>query len=216
MNRAELLKALRDTAQSASNAIASNVSGPVDLIAAALRAGGLDIQQPVGGSEWMQKKGLTAPVEQGAPQVIGETLGMVGPALATQFAPQIANGLLKVGENAAIPAQMNSQAGAINVKALQEAFPEIDFSLLQRGDRATLSKVVVPKELRGSGRGTEFMNELTRLADEDAAKLALSPSSDFGGSKARLEQFYRRFGFVPNKGRTRDFEIMESMYREPR
>lgn len=93
--------------------------------------------------------------------------------------------------------------------------PAID-AVIQESPRAlTLSKVVVPKEQRGAGIGSDFMQALTQAADEAGKKVALTPSSDFGGSKARLIEFYKRHGFVPNKGRNRDFEINESMYRMP-
>lgn len=203
--------------QGASNSAASNLSAPVDGINWLLGKAGLPVSKaPVGGSDWLRQAGFTAEPNSDTAGLLGESVGGVMPIVAAAKAPQIAAGLNRVAANAAAPRTLHPQTGAINVKALQDAFPEIDFTLLQRGDKATLSKVVVPKEMRGSGRGSAFMGELTRLADDDAAKLALSPSSDFGGSKARLEQFYRRFGFVPNKGRARDFEIMESMYREPR
>lgn len=203
--------------QGASNSAASNLSAPVDGINWLLGKAGLPASQtPVGGSDWLRQAGFTVEPKNLNAGLLGDAVGGVMPIVAAAKAPQIAAGLNRVAANAAAPRTLHPQAGAINVKALQDAFPEIDFTLLQRGDKATLSKVVVPKEMRGSGRGSAFMGELTRLADDDAAKLALSPSSDFGGSKARLEQFYRRFGFVPNKGRARDFEIMESMYREPR
>jgi GNAT superfamily N-acetyltransferase len=109
-------------------------------------------------------------------------------------------------------------AGMIDTKALAAKYPDIAFNLMQRGDGglATLSKVVVPPAQRGQGVGSAFMDDLTRAADVDGATLALSPSSDFGGSKARLIEFYRRFGFVPNKGRNIDYEISESMHRAPK
>lgn len=211
------MKGLLDFLQAASNGVASNVSGPVDLIGAGLNRIGLNVgAAPVGGSEWMKRKGLMRDVEPGAAKVLGETAGLLGPAMVSHFAPQIAKGLLQVEANAMAPAKLNKEAGAINVKALEDAFPDVDFSLMQRGDVATLSKVVVPKSERGNGTGTRFMTELTKAADDDGARLALSPSADFGGSKARLIEFYKRFGFVPNKGRGMDFEISESMRREPR
>lgn len=111
MDRSAIIKALRDTAQSASNAIAGNVSGPVDLIAAALRAGGLPVNNPIGGSQWMAERGLTREVESGAPRVIGETLGMVTPALATAYAPQIANSVINAQASA-------NRAAASGAKAL--------------------------------------------------------------------------------------------------
>lgn len=123
MDKNALILALRDTAQSASNAIASNISGPVDLIAAGLRAGGLPINTPVGGSQWMAEKGLTRDVEMGVPRIVGETLGMAGPAVAAAKAPQIASGLMRIGENAMAPSTLNAgpmsgQRGAVLLKPI--------------------------------------------------------------------------------------------------
>lgn len=121
MDKKAIIKALRDTAQSASNAIASNVSGPVDLLAAGLRMGGLNVNNPMGGSQWMQERGLTRDVEMGAPRIVGETLGMAGPALAAQFAPKIAGALNQGIDNAMAPATLNKQAGKVFVYPQDEA-----------------------------------------------------------------------------------------------
>ena len=125
MNRNALIRALRDTAQSASNAIASNVSGPVDLIAAGLRGVGLPIpQNPAGGSQWMAERGLTAPVQQGVAQVIGDTIGLAGPALVANFAPQIASALNRGAQNLAAggaPAMRGQMGGVYMGGPRQEA-----------------------------------------------------------------------------------------------
>ena len=57
------------------------------------------------------------------------------------------------------------------------------------------------------------MTDLVGYADENGLDIFLTPSEDFGGSKPRLEEFYGRFGFVPNKGQTRDFRSRETMIR---
>ena len=114
MDKRAIIKALRDTAQSASNSVASNLSGPVDLIAAALRMGGLPINKPMGGSEWMAEKGLTRDVEMGVPRIVGETLGMAGPIVAAAKAPQIAGAINRGVDNLAAPRTLNQQAGAID------------------------------------------------------------------------------------------------------
>lgn len=68
--------------QAASNTVAGNVSGPVDLLALLLRKAGVPVgDAPVGGSAWMAQRGLTAPVQQGASQVVGDTLGLLGPKM---------------------------------------------------------------------------------------------------------------------------------------
>lgn len=79
----------------------------------------------------------------------------------------------------------------------------------------TLSKIVVPEQGRGQGVGTQAMQALMDYADRTGQRIALSPSADFGGSKKRLIQFYKRFGFAENKGRSRDLSVSETMIREP-
>ena len=80
----------------------------------------------------------------------------------------------------------------------------------------TLSRIEVPKEMRGQGVGTQAMQDLVNYANQQGKTIALSPSTDFGGtSVGRLKDFYKQFGFVENKGRNKDFEISESMYRLP-
>jgi len=104
-------------------------------------------------------------------------------------------------------------------ETLKEKHPNLDFSLQERSkpDRPTiLSRVVVDKKQRGEGQGSAFMNDLIAHADEKGHMLALTPSSDFGGSVPRLHRFYSRYGFVPNKGKHKDYSISEAMYRHPK
>lgn len=87
-----------------------------------------------------------------------------------------------------------------------------------RGD-LTLNLLVVPRGARKAGLGSEAMRRLVEYADSNALRVVLSPArqDDAHGttSSARLVKFYRRFGFVENKGRHKDFTISESMMREP-
>jgi hypothetical protein len=105
---------LLDFLQGASNSVASNVSAPVDGIAWLLRKAGLNVGTPVGGSDWMAQQGLTAEPQNKMAGLLGESFGGVAPILAAAKAPQIANGLIRMGENAAIPTTMNRQAGMID------------------------------------------------------------------------------------------------------
>lgn len=80
-NRQQIIDALRNTAQSASNNIAETASMPVDALAWALRKVGVPVgDKPIMGSDWMREKGLTAPVQEGASKVVGDTIGMLAPA----------------------------------------------------------------------------------------------------------------------------------------
>lgn len=87
----------------------------------------------------------------------------------------------------------------------------------ERNGIISLSQIIVPSGARGSGVGTSAMTQLIDYADSTGQRVVLSPSIDFGASStSRLKTFYKRFGFVENKGRHGDFEVSESMYRDPR
>jgi hypothetical protein len=78
-----------------------------------------------------------------------------------------------------------------------------------------LSRIIVPKELRNQGIGTAFMEELSDYANKTNQRIALTPDKVHGGYITKLREFYRRFGFLPNKGRNRDFKVRESFVRRP-
>jgi predicted GNAT family acetyltransferase len=87
--------------------------------------------------------------------------------------------------------------------------------LYESGNTITLSRIIVPKENRNQGIGSDAMQQIIDYADSMGKRVVLSPSSDFGGNKERLKSFYKKFGFVENKGKNKDFSVSETMYREP-
>lgn len=94
MDKSAIIRALRDGAQSASNGIANTVMGePVDILASGLEYAGVPVgNAPVGGTQWLKDKGVVLPVEQGAPQIIGEGLGMAAgsvPFMPAQYLRQL-------------------------------------------------------------------------------------------------------------------------------
>ena len=101
---------------------------------------------------------------------------------------------------------------ASTLDTIRAAGVQIDAS--ERGDVVTLSRIVVPQDRRSQGAGTKAMQALVDYSDATGKHLALSPSADFGGNKARLTAFYKRFGFVENKGRSRAFSTSHTMYRQ--
>ena len=85
-----------------------------------------------------------------------------------------------------------------------------------KSPKITISRIEVPKEMRGTGMGSQALKELSQYADQSKKTIVLSPSKDFGATSVnRLKDFYKRFGFVENKGRNKDLSISESMYRLP-
>ncbi|MER1940653.1 hypothetical protein ABS755_08085 [Castellaniella sp. FW104-16D08] len=106
------------------------------------------------------------------------------------------------------------QGGGLDALRQQWRADGIDASVSEHDGTITLSKIIVPNGQRGAGKGTAAMQALVGYADRTGQHVALSPSADFGGNKKRLVAFYKRFGFVENKGKNRAFSTSESMHRE--
>jgi hypothetical protein len=165
------LSGLFDFFQSASNTVADNVAGPVDLINAGLGLFGLRSKEPVGGSEWMKRWGLKRDVEMGGARLAGETAGLLSPTLLAAKAPQIAKGLLQAQENAAIPRQMHPEMGAIVYHGSPHKFDKFDSSKIGTGEGA-----------QAYGHGL-YLAESPDVAKEYAEKL-----SSAGLAKHKLAQ----------------------------
>ena len=128
---------LLDFFQSASNTAAGNLSAPVDGINWLLKKVGVPVSSaPYGGSDWMAQQGLTRPVTQSAASLAGETMGLLSPMAVAAKAPQIARGLLQMGENAMVPRTMNNQAGAVVWHGSPHKFDAFDASKIGTGEGA--------------------------------------------------------------------------------
>ena len=133
----QLAALLRDFAQGASNSAASNVTAPVDALAWLLRKGGLPIpENPVGGSDWARQRGLTAEPQNKLVGLLGDAAGMAVPLAAVTKAPQIARGLLQMGDNLAAPATNNKQLGAVVWHGSPHQFNAFDSSKIGTGEGA--------------------------------------------------------------------------------
>jgi GNAT superfamily N-acetyltransferase len=101
---------------------------------------------------------------------------------------------------------------------LLDQYPGSEISAVYDNDKKVLKvyKIAVAKNLRGKGFGSEIMDSIADWADSVQALIVLTPSTDFGGTSVnRLRRFYKRFGFVDNAGRKKDFSVSDTMYRKP-
>lgn len=132
---------LLDFIQGASNAAAGTIAGPVDLINMGLLGVGLPMpRNPVGGSQWMRERGLMREPQNRTAGLLGEAAGNVLPIVAAAKAPQIAAGLLQMGENARAPSPLNAatrnQMGAIVYHGSPHKFDKFDSSKIGTGEGA--------------------------------------------------------------------------------
>jgi hypothetical protein len=91
-----------------------------------------------------------------------------------------------------------------------------ELTLSENDTYIDLSNIVVSN--KGIGEGTKIMKELICYANNKNKTVTLSPEKkprNGTTSKARLIKFYKKFGFIENKGNNKVYEIFETMYLNP-
>jgi hypothetical protein len=154
-------------------------------------------------------------IDGGKPETVSTRLPQEGQA------PQLGGGLLfrgggyvDTGRNTTrfSPGSPNSIQGVVS-KAEANG---VSLVASQGSDGSIrVGKIVVPESNREAGIGSDVMSDLIKVADNQGSKILLTPSKDFGGSVPRLKRFYKKLGFVENKGKNKDYAISETMYRDP-
>ena len=168
-----LLDQAHSFAQGASNGVASSLTGPVDGLAWLLRKAGVPVPQaPLGGSDWMRNVGLMQEPKERMAGLLGEGIGSALPTVIAGKAPQIANGLLKMGDNLNAPRTLNPQTGAIVWHGSPHKFDKFDSNKIGTGEGA-----------QAYGHGL-YLAENKSVADEYAGKLS-KPIVDFSKKSAQ-------------------------------
>jgi ribosomal protein S18 acetylase RimI-like enzyme len=86
---------------------------------------------------------------------------------------------------------------------------------LKGNDAIEIASIKVKdKTQRRQGLGTALMSEITALCDKYGLLCVLTPE-DTESSKSGLLRFYKRFNFVSNTGRNKDFRFRNTMIRFP-
>lgn len=91
----------------------------------------------------------------------------------------------------------------------------LSISVTERKDSIIIHmlKAITP----GEGVGSILMKYICSYADKNNKTVLLTPEKIQGTtSVSRLVNFYKRFGFVVNKGKDKDFSISYGMYRLPK
>ena len=235
---ATLEETLRSLGLSAARGIPQLATGFVDLAALPFTSTGLlKPEQAVGSTAYLTSKGLLPPEQQGLlnqttelvssamnPAGAAKTIGLLG---ATRASKEAMDAIRKMSAER-VPTDLSwvnnpladNPSRIANAPSLDQVMQNaknsnVNLDIAEKNGVINLSRIVVPKEQRGTGVGSGIMKQLVDYADATGSRITLTPSTDFGGtSVSRLKDFYKQFGFVENKGRNKDFSTRETMYRE--
>lgn len=97
-----------------------------------------------------------------------------------------------------------------------EALGMVCWIYLRSNGSIHVASIKIPNKAdRKKGLGSKLMSEIILLCDKYKLLCTLTPANTETPMSVLL-QFYKKFGFVPNKGRNKDFRFMESMIRYPK
>ena len=160
------------------------------------------------GSASLQGLGVAGDAMYGIP-LIG---AVAGPIIGTPLKAASAAGKV-ISRGIGALSRSNADAALKAIKNVA-ADKGIKLDIFEKDGVIDLSRIVVPE--KGQGVGSEIMHQIIDYADQTGQTIKLTPSKDFGASSVgRLKNFYKKFGFVENKGRNKTFEFIDSMYRAP-
>ena len=109
-------------------------------------------------------------------------------------------------------------------RSLQALYPEIDRIGVyydHNNNSLFISDLYIKQEHRGMGVGTKIMSSITQFADNLKLPIVLIPEPDDDNiSTKQLIGFYKKFGFVVNTGKKKDYSFSDpfavTMYRLPK
>jgi GNAT superfamily N-acetyltransferase len=92
------------------------------------------------------------------------------------------------------------------VQDLRNRFPGLVLWASEHDNRINVGEIVVPAEQRSQGIGSEVLNTIKQYAQSVGKPVTLSPEPS-KGKKGALDKFYKKNGFVWNKGRNKDYSL---------
>lgn len=103
-----------------------------------------------------------------------------------------------------------------SLQEVQEANPDADLWAHESSGGVKLDQIKVQPEKRGQGVASKALDDVLSYADSRGMPVALTighDPEDRGLTKKQKERWYRSRGFVPNRGRNKDFAFTEAWIR---
>jgi poly(A) polymerase len=190
----------------------------------------LEIRKPIGKKENLPLTGRDL-LDMGVPEgpLIGKIKNVIKkavlryPDLSKEKAAQIAGKMMRSYMKNSLTENydegMNQKIRQLE-KELEAEFPQLEELNMYLGSSGDfyLDSLKVKKEERGKGIGEQIMEKIVKFADDHNLYITLHPSPE-PRYKAKLDKFYRQFGFFPNKGRRKMYQFSRlfhpTMIRRP-
>lgn len=105
------------------------------------------------------------------------------------------------------------------IKSIKSKYAELERLNVEIDEDTMIAEIKlirIAKESQNSGIGTVIMQEIVDLADEHDMVLSLTAEGSFGVPTDVLVKFYKKFGFVDNKGKNKYYEANGTMVRTPK
>jgi hypothetical protein len=191
-------------ARAASDTVASNVTGPVDLLSWILKKGGVPVgDAPVGGSQWATNAGLlNGPQPNKLAQLAGETMGLLGPIGVAAKAPQIARGLLSLDDKAMDVARRGIEKHMVNNGLIQPA--TVWHGSPHKFDKFDASKI-------GTGEGAQAYGHGLYVAENPSVATEYSKMSAAGGAIPSPVRTIHGVEVQPGTGQYKAASLLDSM-----
>jgi hypothetical protein len=104
------------------------------------------------------------------------------------------------------------------VVRIKGKYPGVKVYAYETAHKIELMQLEVPEGMRGEGIGTDIIKMMQDYAASAGKPIVIRPEAE-RGRKADLDRFYKRLGFVHNRGRNTDFAISSplasTMYWRP-
>lgn len=103
------------------------------------------------------------------------------------------------------------------VSKTKQDHPEIrNLVMYPYGNDIKLDTLAIHKDKQGLGVGTKILDKIKQFSDTHNKRIMLTTGTcdpNFGTtSQSRLDKFYRKNGFISDKGRNKDFSITTTHY----
>jgi len=104
-------------------------------------------------------------------------------------------------------------------ETLLKKYPLEHLRLYKKDSDLILDMIAINKSERKQGIGSKVLEEICDYADQNHLRILLTTAvkDTYHGTTSmnRLKSFYKKFGFVENKGRNKDFTTSHNMIRKP-